>query len=276
MGVFEETSSNGSQFGFRIYKLIKDGPLEKAGVKEITDFIIPPDEVLNQKNTFNDWILSLADKTIKMKIYSLLNHNFKEVEIKTNPTGTKDGILGAGVKYEDYENADKRLLHVTSVIENSFAQSKLGLVPNDDYIIAVKTKSSPIISLNKEEFNPLEILNMVIANNKGNDLMFYIYNKIKGPRTVEVNIDKENNFVLGCDVAYGALHEFPRVQDEIIEEIVINKENKSNEINKEEKLDNIEQKEQKNEIKETVELKQEESLDNKKEEENSIIEEDII
>ena len=104
------------------------------------------------------------------------------------------------------------------VIENSFAQNKLGLVPDDDYIIAVKTKSSPIISLNKDEFNPLEILNMVISNNKGNDLIFYIYNKIKGPRTVEVNIDKDDNFVLGCDVAYGALHEFPKVRDEIIEE----------------------------------------------------------
>jgi hypothetical protein len=276
MGAFEETSSNGSQFGFRIYKLIKDSPLEKAGVKEMTDFIIPPDEVLNQKNTFNDWILSLADKTIKMKIYSLLNRNFKEVEIKANPTGTKDGILGAGVKYEDYENADKRLLHVTSVIENSFAQSKLGLVPNDDYIIAVKTKSSPIISLNKDEFNPLEILNMVISNNKGNDLIFYIYNKIKGPRTVEVNINKDDDFVLGCDVAYGALHEFPKVQEEIAEEIIINKENKNNEINKDEKLDNIEQKEQINEIKETVELKQEENNDIKKEEDNNVIEEDII
>ena len=68
MRVFEETSSNGSQFSFRIYKLIKDSPLEKAGVKEMIDFIIPPDEVLNQNIT--DWILFLADKTIKMKIYS--------------------------------------------------------------------------------------------------------------------------------------------------------------------------------------------------------------
>ncbi len=72
MSVFEETSSNGSQFGFRIYKLIKDCPLEKAGIKEMTDFLIPRDEVLNQNITFNDWILSLTDKTIKMKIYSYL------------------------------------------------------------------------------------------------------------------------------------------------------------------------------------------------------------
>ena len=96
MGVFEETSATGSQFGFRIYKLIKDSPLEKAGLKEMTDFIIPPNEVLSQKNTFNDWILSLAHKTIKTKIYSLLNRNFKEVEVKTNHIGMKDRILGGG------------------------------------------------------------------------------------------------------------------------------------------------------------------------------------
>ena len=116
---------------------------------------------------------------------------------------------------------------------------------------------------------------MVITNNKGNDLIFYIYNKKKGTRTVEVNIDKDDNFVLGCDVAYGALHEFPKVQDKIMEEIVIYKENKNNEINKEEKLDNNEQKEPINENKEIVELKQEES-NVKKEEENNVFEEDII
>ena len=56
MGGYQETSSSPSQFGFRIYKLTKDGPLSKGGAKEITDFIIPPIEVLTQKNSFNDWI----------------------------------------------------------------------------------------------------------------------------------------------------------------------------------------------------------------------------
>ena len=65
--MLENNSSNTSQFGFRIYKIIKDGPLDKGGAKELTDFIIPPQEVLNKTITFNDWILSLADKTIKIK-----------------------------------------------------------------------------------------------------------------------------------------------------------------------------------------------------------------
>ena len=254
MGVFEETSSNITQFGFRIYKLIKNGPLDKAGIKEITDFIIPPNEVLFQKNTFKDWIISIADQSIKIKIYSLLTRNFKIIEVKTNKSDSKDGILGASVKFENYENADKKLLHVTSVLENSFAKNNLGLNANDDYIIAVKGKNTNVISLNNEEYTPLEILNNVINNNKGNDLIFYIYNKQNKARTVEVNIENSNDFTLGCDVAYGALHEFPKERDEIIEEIT--KENINNENKKEEK--NIIEKE-------TI-----------KKEEKDIIEEDII
>jgi hypothetical protein len=277
MGVFEETPSKTSQSGFRIYKLIKDGPLDKGGLKELTDFILPPQEILEQKNTFHEWIQSLADQTVKIKVYSLLTRNFKTVEIKTNPKESKEGILGAGVKFENYENADKKLLHVISVVENSFAQKKLGLIPNDDYIIAVKGNNTPIISLNINEYNPLEVLNMVINNNRGNNLTFYIYNVKSGPRFVEVNIEKENDFVLGCDVAYGALHDFPKIQDDIIEEMDKEKEvgnasietTNSNSEKIEEKKDNNDQNKE-NIIEGNV------IAENKKEEESNVIEEDII
>ena len=136
----------------------------------------------------------------------------------------------------------------------------MGLIPNDDYIIAVKGKSPEIISLNNIEYNPLEILNMMIKNNKGNDLLFYIYNKTNGPRTVLVNIENDNEFVLGCDAAYGALHEFPKVEQEINEEIITeNSENKNLEINNNNNIDDINE----NKI-------------IKKKEEKEIIEEDII
>ena len=262
MGVFEETSSNITQFGFRIYKLIKDGPLDKAGIKEITDFIIPPNEVLFQKNTFKDWILSIANQTLKIKIYSLLSRNFKIIEVKTNRSDSKEGILGASVKFENYENAEKKLLHVTSVLENSFAKNILGLNANDDYIIAVKGKNTSVISLNNEEYNPLEILNNMISNNKGNYLIFYIYNIKNGPRTVEVNIENNNNFILGCDVAYGALHEFPKEREEIVEEII--KENKTK--NEENVVSNENKKEENNIIEKEI----------IKKEEKDVIEEDII
>ena len=236
MGGYEETPSTPSQFGFRIYKLIKDGPLAKGGAKEITDFIIPPIEIINKKNSFNDWILSLADKTITIKIYSLLYRKFKYIQIKTNSLGSKEGILGAGVKYENFENADKNLLHITSVGENSIAKNKLGLIPNEDYIIATKAKNSVIISLNKEGYNPLDILNIIISSNSnGNEITFFIYNKKNGSRITDLKIEKnENNdkFTIGCDVAYGALHEFP-FEKEPNDSIKINEEEK-----KEIKVDN--------------------------------------
>ena len=277
MGSYQETSSTPSQFGFRIYKLTKDGPLAKAGAKEITDFIIPPIEVLTQKNSFNDWIISLADKTITIRLYSLLHRRFKYIEIKTNPLNSKEGILGAAVKYENFENADKNLLHITSVAENSFAKNKLNLIPNDDYIIATKTKNTPIISLNKEGYNPLEILNIVINSNIGNDLSFFIYNIKTGFRVVETKLENEennNNFTLGCDVAYGALHEFPRGVFSINDNIKEIKENK--EIKKiiSENVANNEKKE--SEIK-TNENKEGDINNIKKEIKNiEIVEEDII
>ena len=277
MGSYQETSSTPSQFGFRIYKLTKDGPLAKAGAKEITDFIIPPIEVLTQKNSFNDWIISLADKTITIRLYSLLHRRFKYIEIKTNPLNSKEGILGAAVKYENFENADKNLLHITSVAENSFAKNKLNLIPNDDYIIATKTKNTPIISLNKEGYNPLEILNIVINSNIGNDLSFFIYNIKTGFRVVETKLENEennNNFTLGCDVAYGALHEFPRGVVSINDNIKEIKENK--EIKKiiSENVANNDKKE--SEIK-TNENKEGDINNIKKEIKNiEIVEEDII
>ena len=92
--------------------------------------------------------------------------------------------------------------------------------------------------MNKEQFNPIEILNTVISNNDGNEMMFYIYNKKKGFRFVETKLEKnenENKFTLGCDVAYGALHEFPMSEEvgdnnnnQIIKEE--NNQNENNEI----------------------------------------------
>ena len=279
MGLSQETPSMPSQFGFRIYKIIKDGPLSKGGAKEIIDFIIPPIEVLNQKITFNNWIKSLSDKIVTIKLYSLLYRSFKYIEIKTNKLESNEGVFGAAVKYENFEKADKNVLHITSVKENSFAKNKLNLIANEDYIIAAKTKNTPIISLNKEGFNPIEILNIIISNNIGNDITFFIYNNKKGFRISETKLEKENNndrFFLGCDVAYGILHEFPRSQGEnssiaLKEEDNINKKTRNENNNP-----NIKEiKEKVNIIKENIEQNKELKKSDK-EKNKELIKEDII
>ena len=279
MGGSEDIPSSSYQSGFRIYKLIKEGPLAKGGAKEFIDFIIPPPQVLDKPNSFNDWILSISDKTITLKLYSLLYRNFRYIEIKTNPSGSKDGILGASVKYENFENADKNLLHIISVSENSFAKNKLGLIPEDDYIIAAKPVNTPIIPLNKAEFNPIEILNIIINSNIGKEISFFIYNIKNGPRIVETKIEKGENdekFILGCDVAYGALHGFPFAFNENESNINMNisKENENKEDKKEEiKCD----KENNNNNIEEIKIVEEKELQKNVEEKNKeLIEEDII
>ena len=153
--------------------------------------------------------------------------------------------------------------------------------------MALKTNNSPIISLNKEGYNPLEILNIVISSNEGNEVSFFIYNKKNGARIVEAKLEKEENedkLRLGCDVAYGALHEFPRfvIDNNNLKEIKENNENEiKKEIGKENDVDNNTGEE--NKINEVDVIKGEDggeikdNIINKEEKDNKeIIEEDII
>ena len=45
MGVNESNIKNDKESGFRIYKIINGGPLDKAGLKILDDFLIPPEEI---------------------------------------------------------------------------------------------------------------------------------------------------------------------------------------------------------------------------------------
>ena len=78
-------------------------------------------------------------QTIKIRLYSLLSRNFKILEIKTNKKDSKEGILDAGIKMENFENVDNLCY------QNSFSQNKLSLLACDDYIIEVKGKNTRIV-----------------------------------------------------------------------------------------------------------------------------------
>ena len=211
----DNSGQDSRKYALRIYTIIKNGPLDKCGANELTDFIIPPDEVFSNQMTFEDWVKTHSNQEIILSFYSLLTKKFRDIKIKTNPLGSKEGILGASVQKENWTLANKKILHIISVKENSFAQKDLGLIPNEDYIVGVKCKASPIIPLNNDDFSPLEILSEVIRKNKGNSVKFYIYNKEKGARDVTAKIGNDYYFSLGCDGAFGALHMFPSLEMEM-------------------------------------------------------------
>ena len=148
----DNSSQDPKKYGLRIYTTIKNGPLDKNGVNELVDFIIPPEEVITNQVSFGDWVQTHSNQEVIISFYSLLTKTIRDIKIKTNPLGSKEGVIGASVSKENWTTANKNVLHVISVKEDSFAKKELGLIPNEDYIIGVKCMSSPIIPLNNEVF----------------------------------------------------------------------------------------------------------------------------
>ena len=49
MGINESIPIDEKNFGFRLYKVFPNGPLDKVGLKEIENFLIPPEEIYKRQ-----------------------------------------------------------------------------------------------------------------------------------------------------------------------------------------------------------------------------------
>jgi hypothetical protein len=213
MGVNESNIKNDKESGFRIYKIINGGPLDKAGLKILDDFLIPPEEI-NKKISFPNWIKENENKTIKLNYYSISKRKILPIEIQLNNSNDKNGILGGTINYENFSKAYKKVLHVIKVKENSFSKNELHLDELNDYLIALKPEDGDFQTLNGSNENPLKAFSQIIKNNIGKKCDFYIYNKKIGAKDICVNIPNDQMFEMGCDVAFGKLHEFPFISNE--------------------------------------------------------------
>ena len=223
MGIDDEPEKiiNYKEYAFRIYKIYNFSPLKKLDIKELSDFILPPQELYTKNITFKNYIKENQNKKIKLKIFSLLYQKIKEFEIELNENyDNKEGVLGCEMNYENFIEAQKKLLHVIKVKDNSFAKDTLYLVENFDYIIGIKTlNDGKYYPINDNKLTELIVgfIN-ILNNNKGKECEFYIYNKKRGIKIIITKIPEDNNFSLGCDVAYGKAHEFPKNFEELDEE----------------------------------------------------------
>jgi len=213
MGIVESSSLDQQYFGFRIYRLFDEGPLKKTGVCELEDLIIPPEDIVLNSVPFSDFIKQSIDKEITLRVFNLRRRNFKEITVTptTNWGDGKHGALGASVRYENYVSAHKNILRILKVNENSLAQ-KIELIPQEDFIIAIRPENEDIISLNSNlNKDPLTIFKAIIKDYLGKNIEIFIYNEKLGARVKKVLLEsKENGEIMGCDVAYGKIHEFPK------------------------------------------------------------------
>jgi hypothetical protein len=218
MGITESHILEEKYYGFRVYKLNLNGPLAKSGIKELEDFIIPPPEVLENKMPFYEYVKVNANKVVNFSVYSTAKRCFYNVEVTPNNTwgDSNDGYLGASVRYENWSNSHSNLLRVLSVKPGSNAE-KLNLIPNEDYIIALRPDNKDIITLNNDATDPLTLFMKIINDNIGNNVEFFIYNCKTGGKNAKIKLD---DGIMGCDVAYGKLHNFPKLVE--INEVVDN------------------------------------------------------
>ena len=223
MGIDDEPQKkiNYKEYAFRIYKIFNFSPLKKLDIKELSDFIIPPDELYTKNLTFKNYLKEKKNQKIKLKIFSLLYRKIKSIEVEINEDiDSKEGVLGCEMNYENFIEAQKKLLHVIKVKNNSFSNDTLYLIENQDYIIGIKTlNDGKYYSINDNKLTELIVGFIDILNkNKGKECEFYIYNIKRGIKIILTKIPDDNNFTLGCDVAYGKAHEFPKIFEELDEE----------------------------------------------------------
>lgn len=206
-----ESIAEKKHYGFRIYKLIEDGPLSKAGLKELEDFIIPPQEFSHDEYQLREYLKKSLDKEIELIIYNLRMRDFFSVMVtpSLNWKNSDKGCLGALIGFENYIKAQYNLLRVVKVIPNSLSD-RIGFVPYDDYIIGVKPKNDRIFTLNSSEgTDPIVLFTNFLKSNLKKDIELYVYNSKIGAKIIKVNVTLKNNEIFGCDIIYGDGHEFP-------------------------------------------------------------------
>jgi hypothetical protein len=209
MGVSESTPDP-KLMGFRIYKVSPHGPLWKKDVKPIEDFLIPPDEIQTKKIPFYEWVKKNANQSISLNFYSLRKRHFYTLDVTPCDDWCPDkngGFLGACVRYENWSTADSALVRVLKVSKGSLAE-KIGLISQEDFIVAIRPEGEDIISLNKSDVDALTIFTNLLGIYRGKNIELFVYNTKTGAKYVNLNFDSET---LGCEVAYGKLHEFPKL-----------------------------------------------------------------
>lgn len=216
MGVVESSNQDSKYFGFRIYKIFEGGPLSESGLTELDEFIIPPDDVIYNKISFYEYIRNHLNKNLTLNIYSVTRRLFYSIEVlpRSDWGDQRNGYLGACVRYENWASAHSNLLRVIKVKENSVSDRQLKMVALDDYIISIRPENKDFITLNNDSSDPMTIFQDVLHDNIANFIEIFIYNIKKGPRSKKIFLEQKNGEVLGCDVAYGKLHELPKIDNE--------------------------------------------------------------
>uniref|UniRef100_A0A0G4HLE1 PDZ GRASP-type domain-containing protein n=1 Tax=Chromera velia CCMP2878 TaxID=1169474 RepID=A0A0G4HLE1_9ALVE len=196
--------SDESGSGFRVFKVGKGSPADKAGLEVFFDFIFEVEghPTTEDQRDFFQRILVNKDRNVRLTVYNSRLKAVREVTVVPQVWGGP-GLLGSTVRYASFADAETQGVRVLEVFPQSPA-ARCGLVPFKDWLLG----SNDHVLRDAEDL--VDLVNN--ASSRKTALPLSVYNA-DSERIREVEIFPTSDWggegSLGCDIGTGLLHRIP-------------------------------------------------------------------
>ncbi|KAL1006259.1 hypothetical protein UPYG_G00069860 [Umbra pygmaea] len=194
--------SDGRTSGYHVHGVQVNSPAYRAGLEPFFDFILSVGNTrLNRENDLlKDLLKANVEKPVRLEVWSSKALRVRELEVIPSNMWGGQGLLGASVRFCNFQGANENVWHVLDVEPNSPA-ALAGLQAHEDFIVGADQ-----LLQDSEDFFSL------IESSEGRPLKLLVYNSqtdICREVVVTPNGAWGGEGSLGCGIGYGYLHRIP-------------------------------------------------------------------
>lgn len=136
--------------GMHVLNVHQGSPCDAARIEPYFDYFVAVNGVVlgeeNNGQGLKSFCAKNIDKTLRVTVYNSRRRTSREVEITPSNSWGGTGLLGADVRYHEFNNSSERVWHVLDVQEHSPAAAA-GLHSNIDYIVGLEPPYDDIVAL---------------------------------------------------------------------------------------------------------------------------------
>uniref|UniRef100_A0A674NBN0 PDZ GRASP-type domain-containing protein n=1 Tax=Takifugu rubripes TaxID=31033 RepID=A0A674NBN0_TAKRU len=192
----------GTNWGYHVHGVQKGSPALKAGLEPFFDFILSIGNTRLNKDgdLLKDLLKANVEKPVKLEVYNSKTQRMRELEVTPSNMWGGQGLLGASVRFCNFEGASENVWHVLDVEARSPA-ALAGLIAHTDFIVGADQ-----VLQDSEDFFSL------VEAGEGKPLKLLVYNT-QSDQCREVVVTPNGAWggegSLGCGIGYGYLHRIP-------------------------------------------------------------------
>ena len=189
---------NSARVGFRVLKVQRGSPAERAGLQPFVDFVLEVNgtRIVDSEMSLLDMLKRNVLCVVTLTVWSLVSQENRDVKVELRDDWGGTGVLGARLALQSISEKTLNVLHVTAVTAESPA-AEAGLEEQQDYILGTVDQvlsSSDALATMAERLSEMTLI---------------VYSaKLHSTREVVVKprADWGGSGVMGCQVAEGLLH----------------------------------------------------------------------